>query len=182
MLVFVLKLSYWCWAYFQLNICYERNNLGCSFLLIGTGRVDDISFFDCSSPFCFLLIEFHWTFSIFYNILTNYFYCSFILFFYGDMPSKFFLLCPLYFFHSHASLFCRLRLFLYLISFLLFKCASIWENTGARIPHFLEPYWLVPSFFAKLLYRNGRIVACQNLTIIIVLIGVSLIFQLKICY
>ena len=27
-----------------------------------TGEVDDFSFFDCSSPFGFLLIEFHCTF------------------------------------------------------------------------------------------------------------------------
>ena len=30
------------------------------------------SFFDCSSPFCFLLIEFHCNFSIFYKILPYY--------------------------------------------------------------------------------------------------------------
>ena len=48
------------------------------------GRGDDFSFFDCSSPFCFLLIEFH-----------------------------------------------------YLVSFLLFQCVSVWENTLAWVPHFL---------------------------------------------
>ena len=35
-------------------------------------RVDDFSFFDCSSPFCFLLIVFHHDFSISYIVLTFY--------------------------------------------------------------------------------------------------------------
>ena len=33
------------------------------------GTMDDSSFFDCLSQFCFLLIEFHCTFSISYKIL-----------------------------------------------------------------------------------------------------------------
>ena len=43
------------------------------------GRVDDFSFFDCSSPF-FLSIEFHCTFSISYKILPYfvYYYCLLI--------------------------------------------------------------------------------------------------------
>ena len=41
------------------------------------GRVDDLSFFDYLSPFCFLLIEFHCSFSISYKILPDYayYYC-----------------------------------------------------------------------------------------------------------
>ena len=41
------------------------------------GRVDDLSFFDYSNPFCFLSIEFHYTFSISYKILPYfvYYYC-----------------------------------------------------------------------------------------------------------
>ena len=38
-----------------------------------------INFFDYSSPFCFLLVEFNFTFSIFYKILTNYVYYCCIL-------------------------------------------------------------------------------------------------------
>ena len=45
---------------------------------ISKGRVDDFSFFDCSSPFCFLLIEFHCTFSISYKI-SYFVYYYFIL-------------------------------------------------------------------------------------------------------
>ena len=47
---------------------------------ICVGRVDDFLFFDCSSPFCFLLIEFHCTFSVSYKILANfvYYYCILI--------------------------------------------------------------------------------------------------------
>ena len=53
-------------------------------------------------------------------------------------PKKrdFFLSCPLCFFpYSRLSSY-RLRLFLYLISFLLFPYASVWENTRARVPNF----------------------------------------------
>ena len=38
------------------------------------GQVDDFLFFDCSSPFCFLSIEFYCTFSISYKILPYYVY------------------------------------------------------------------------------------------------------------
>ena len=36
-------------------------------LFIARGRADDLCFFDCFSPFCWLLIEFHCTFSISYK-------------------------------------------------------------------------------------------------------------------
>ena len=46
-----------------------------SILMIETGgNVDDFIFFYCLSPFCFLLIEFHCTFSFlikYYNIIFN---------------------------------------------------------------------------------------------------------------
>ena len=42
------------------------------------GRVDDLSFFDYLSPFCFLLIKFHYYFSISYKILPDYVYYYFI--------------------------------------------------------------------------------------------------------
>ena len=60
-----------------------------------------------------------------------------------------------------------LHLFLYLISFLLFRSASVWKNTRAWVPHFLKPYWMVPYFFAKRHDRNGWRVVCQKLTIMI---------------
>ena len=36
--------------------------------------MDDLSFFENLSPFCFLWIEFHCTFSIFYKILPDFVY------------------------------------------------------------------------------------------------------------
>ena len=45
-----------------------------------------------------------------------------------------FFLCPIYWRYSHLSSY-RLRLFLYLISFLQFPCASVQENTRVRVPH-----------------------------------------------
>ena len=39
-----------------------------------SGRVDDLSFIDYSSPFCFLLNEFHCIFSISFKIIPFYVY------------------------------------------------------------------------------------------------------------
>ena len=81
------------------------------------GRVDYFSFFDCSSPFCFLIIEFHCTFSISYKILTNYvYYCCILMrpsgLLFSFVPAlRLSILTPLIYF---------LRLFFYLLSFLLF--------------------------------------------------------------
>ena len=44
-----------------------------------SGRVDDLSFFEYLSPFYFLLIEFHCTFSISYKILPYFVYYYYIL-------------------------------------------------------------------------------------------------------
>ena len=49
------------------------------FTRYGLGRVDDLSFFDYLSLFCFLSIEFHCTFSISYKILPYFVYCYCIL-------------------------------------------------------------------------------------------------------
>ena len=79
-----------------------------------------------SIPFCFLLIEFHCAFSIikYYNILF-----IIIIFWLGrDRPPglRFFRAC--FFLYSCLSSY-HLRLFLYLISFLLFPCVSDWDNS-----------------------------------------------------
>ena len=83
-------------------------------------------YLDCSSPFCFSLIEFlHCSFLIFYKIILYYVYYYCILIRYSGRPSG------LRFFpYSRLSSY-LLRLFLYLISFLLFPCSSVWENTSA---------------------------------------------------
>ena len=51
----------------------------CQSTLYIEGRVDDFSFFDCSSSFSFLLIEFHYAFSISYIVLTCYVYYYFLI-------------------------------------------------------------------------------------------------------
>ena len=43
------------------------------------GRVNDLSFFDYSSPFCFLLIEFHCIFSLSCKVIPFYVYSYYIL-------------------------------------------------------------------------------------------------------
>ena len=97
-------------------------------------RVDDLSFFDSLSPFCFLLIEFHCTFSYLikdYNILF-----IIITFWLGcDSPSGLFFV-PALLISILTPLFLPSSLFLYLISFLPFPCASVWENTRALVPYF----------------------------------------------
>ena len=60
-----------------------------------------------------------------------------------------------------------LRLFLYRISFLLFPCASTWENSLGCVPiSYRHTEWYF--FFAKRHDRCGRRVACPKLTIIII--------------
>ena len=119
----------WC------NIDWRHSLTGLSVAV--RGRVDD-SFFDYLSPFCFSLIEFHCTFSISYKMLQ--FFGLLLLYFlirmwYAVWIS--FFSCLLCFFpYSRLSSYI-LRLFLYLISFLLFPCSSVWENTRAWVPHFL---------------------------------------------
>ena len=44
------------------------------YVVYSQGRVDDLSFFDYLSPFCFLLIEFHYIFSISCKIIPLYVY------------------------------------------------------------------------------------------------------------
>ena len=89
--------------------------------------MDDFSFFDYLSPFSFLLIEFNCIFSISYKILTNYDYNFIFIMIVYSVGTSFFFRASSTSFHPHGSV--LLRLFLYLIPFLLFPCASVWENT-----------------------------------------------------
>ena len=61
------------------------------------------NFFEYLSPFCFLLIEFHCTFSISYNIFI---FCLLLLYFGEDVIGRrdFFCSCRFAAFHTHASL------------------------------------------------------------------------------
>ena len=53
----------------------------------------------------------------------------------SDIVSGLFFRAPFTFFHIHASLL-SLRLS-HCLSFLLFPCVSVWENTRAWVPHIL---------------------------------------------
>ena len=86
-------------------------------------------FFDCSSPFSFLLIEFHWHFSISFKIINYvYYYCIFIR--YSDIGRRDFFFVPAIIIITILTpLFLpSYSLFLYLISFLLFPCTSVWVH------------------------------------------------------
>ena len=110
-------------------------------------RVDDFSFFDCSSSFHFLLIEFHCTFFIYY--IKCYQIMFIIVFWFGtDRLSDSFFSYQLYFFPS-PRLYSYLLCLFFFISFLLFPCASVLENTYAWVPHFLYSHteWYL-LFFA----------------------------------
>ena len=66
--------------------------------------MDDLSFFEYLSPFCFLSIEIHCTFSISYKILP---YFIFIVFWLGcDRPSGLLLFVPAVVFSILVPLFC----------------------------------------------------------------------------
>ena len=101
------------------------------------GRVDDLSFFDYLSPFCFLLIEFHCSFFMSYKILPDYIcYCCISIRMWWAVGTSF-IRARCTFFHTHASLLSVFRLSHCLISFLLFPCVSVWKNTCAWVPRFL---------------------------------------------
>ena len=103
-------MDYWCWvihrtpsgnSYSQEILFPPRYTSLIHSFLLATWRVDDLSFFEYLSPFCFLLIEFHCAFSInfFYQIMF-----IIIVFRLGcDRPSGLLLLEP-------AVLFSMLRL------------------------------------------------------------------------
>ena len=63
-----IPVSYFC--FWQLLMC---------FVCMYPVRVDDLSFFGYLGHFCFLLIEFHWAFSISYKILQYFVYYYYIL-------------------------------------------------------------------------------------------------------
>ena len=102
--------------------------------------MNDLSFFDYSCSFYFLLIEFHCNFSISFKIIRT-ILCLLIVYFdevmigRRDFLSRFTSYLPS---PPYSRLSPYLHLYLYLISFLLVPCASVWENTLASVPpHFL---------------------------------------------
>ena len=81
-----------------LSTSYINNNINNRLISFRDLRVDDFLYSDYCGPF-FLLIEFHYTFSISYQILPYYvYYCCILI--------RYFLSCPLYFFpYSRTPLF-----------------------------------------------------------------------------
>ena len=99
------------------------------YLIFVRGRVDDLSFFECLSQFCFLSIEFHCTFSI-----IKYYHIMFIIivFLLGcDRQSG------LLFFVPALLLSMLTPLFLPSSSVSLSYFILAVQNTRARVPHFL---------------------------------------------
>ena len=100
------------------------------------GLVVNFPFLDWPSLFCFCYLNFIILFP--YLIKYHHIMVIIIVFWLGsDWPSWFvFLSCPFYFF-PYSRLSSYLLLFLNLISFLLFPCASVVANTRAWVPHFI---------------------------------------------
>ena len=75
----------------------------------------------------------------------------------------FFPLCPLYLFPYSLISSCLLILSLYLISFLLFPCASVWENFLAWVPQFLLAGYCYDEWYS-LFFRqcNYRCTMCMR--------------------
>ena len=108
-----------------------------------TGDCAWFSFFDCSAPFCFLLIEFNCTFSTYCKILTNYvyYYCVVVA-----VRTSFFFCARFTSFYTHASL-----LTFFVCIFVLFhSCCSHARVFGKTLLHefpisCISPYWMIPK-------------------------------------
>ena len=100
-------------------------------IVIMRGRVDDLSFFDYLCPLYFLLIEFRCIFPF----LIKFYQIMFIIIVFRlgcDGPSGLLLFVPaVLFFHTHASLLSVFVCLIVLLTFLLFPCVCVWENTRA---------------------------------------------------
>ena len=112
------------------------------------GRVDDLSFFDYLIPFCFLLIEFHHTISIFFCKILPYYvyhYCILIKMWYAAgtyffVPALLFsILSPLFLPPSSVSL----SFFIHAVP--MRKCLGKHLCMSSPFP---IANWMVPSFFA----------------------------------
>ena len=78
----------------------------------------------------------------------------------------FFLSCPLCFSpYSRLSSFRLLSLCV--ISFLLFPCASVQENTCTWVPHFLEPYRMVLVFFRQCNYMCTMCIRSEKVEVLV---------------
>ena len=140
------------------------------------GCVDDFSFFHCLSPFCFLIIEFHYTFFISYKILTNYvnYYCILIIVNsdsnsdrilivsdYSEVCRTSFFFCDalLFSIHTHAAL-----LTYFVCFFVLFRsCCSHVRVFGKTFVHettfpiaILNVTWLLPTVQLQLHNINSE--------------------------
>ena len=114
--------------------CYTWNNLLVYLLIIysfSQGRVDDLSFFEYLSQFCFLSIEFYCTYYISYKILPYFVYYYCILIRMRQAVGTSFFRARFAFFHTHA---CLLISFAYF--FILFhSCCSHAQVFGKTLVH-----------------------------------------------
>ena len=133
--------------------------------------MDDLSFFDYSSPF-FLSVEFHCTFSI-TSKMIHIMFINIVFWLGSDKPSArldLFFLCHLYSFpYSRLSSY-LLHLSLCLISFLLFPCASVSENTLA---------WLFSLLYRHLFSNKSLLLVCLFVIIALMFFKVPQIYCKK---
>ena len=125
--------------------------------------MDDLSFFNYLSPYCFSLIQFHCTFTISYKILKKYvyFYCILIIMF---RPSG--LLFSFVFrfssFHTHASL---LTFFVCFFILFHFFCSHARVFGKTRVHEFLISYshteWYL-FFFQQCNYKCTCVFGAKN--------------------
>ena len=117
------------------------------------GRVDELTFFQYLSPFCFLSIEFHCTFSISYKILPYFVYCYSILIrlWYAVGTSHF------TFFHTLSSL-----LSVFVCSIVLFQsCCSHARVFGKTLLHefplfYSHTEWYFISIFGAKEFKHAQ--------------------------
>ena len=106
----------------------------------------------------FILFFVNWISLYFFHLLLKNYHIMFIIivFWLGceRLSGLFFCACVSSV-HARASSY-HLCLFLYLISFLLFPCMTVSENTHAWVPHFLLLYWMVLFFPTAQLHVHKR--------------------------
>ena len=105
-------------------------------------------FFEYLSPFYFLSIEFRCSFSISYKKFQIMFII--VVFRLGcDTPSELLLFVPTLLLSILRLSSVCLRLFLCLMSFLLFPCVSVWENARCSA-HIAEYFYFKNEFYSLL--------------------------------
>ena len=127
-------------------------------ILTSRGRVDGLSFFDYLGPFCFLLIEFHCTFSISYKFFYQIIFIIIVFRLGCDMPSELLLFVPAVLFSILMPLFCpssSVSFFYFILAVPMRECKKILVHEFPVSYSHTEWYFLISLFGARE-YKHAR--------------------------